>query len=203
MLFGFIKGNMHRIMRVLVNQIAIMIFAIIVTFTAGMMQDDQRVAMMLVASLFSTAFYFFLVFITMREEGSEDSVKISLGRLPQRPAHGFKIGLCATAPNYICVLLMLSGVILGLAVDESGALAESAAGGGVWSLGYLIATMLQSMYTGILKAIVADFSPFASIVAATVSYAITPLFTPLVAGIGYLYGCKKPMRRSSSSSYRS
>ncbi len=196
MLFKFIKENMHRIMRVLVNQIAIMIFAIIVTFTAGMMQEDQRGAMMLVASLFSIAFYFFLVFITMREEGSEDSVKISIGRLSERPWHGFKIGLCATAPNYICVLLMLIGVILGLAVDDKGALLDTA-GHGVWTLGYLIATMLQSMYTGVLKAIVADFSPFASIVAATVSYAVTPLFTPLVAGLGYIYGCKKPMRRKS------
>ena len=196
MLIKFLKENMHRIMRVLVNQVGIMIFAIIMTFTAGVMNEKQRPAMMLVASIFSVAFYLFLVFYTMREEGGRDSVKIEGGRLAYRPAYGFKIGLCATAPNYICVLLMVLGVILGLEVDASGALMDTA-GRGVWTVGYSIITMIQSMFTGVLKAIVSDLSPYAAVIAATVAYIFTPLLAPIASGLGYMYGCKNPIRSKS------
>lgn len=196
MLKKFLKENIGRIMRVIANQVGIMFFAIIMTFTAGIMQEELKGSMMLVASLFSICFYLFLVFYCMREEGSRDSVKIEGGRLIYSPSYGFKIGLCAAAPNYVFVLLMLVGVILGLGVDAEGALTATA-GRGVWTVGYTVITLLQSMYTGVLKLIVADFSPLASVIAATVSYALTPLLAPVAAGLGYMHGCKHPSRRRS------
>ena len=196
MLLKFLKENMHRIMRVLVNQVGIMIFAIIMTFTAGVMREDLRSSMMTVASLFSIGFYLFLVFYTMREEGSRDSVKIEGGRLAYRPGYGFKVGLCATAPNYLFVFLMLLGLVLGLAVDAEGALLDTA-GRGVWTVGYTVITMIQSMYTGILKVILEGASAYASVVGATVAYLVTPLFAPVAAGLGYMYGCRNPMRHRS------
>ena len=57
MLLKFVKENMSRIMRVLVNQVGIMIFALIVTMTAGSMEEELQPAMMLVASIFSICFY--------------------------------------------------------------------------------------------------------------------------------------------------
>lgn len=196
MLKRFLKENMYRIMRVLVNQVGIMIFAIIMTLTAGVMQEDLRPSMTLVASLFSICFYLFLVFYTMREEGSRDSVKIEGGRLAYRPGYGFKVGLCATAPNYVFVFLMLLGLVLGVSVDAEGALLETA-GRGVWTVGYSIITMIQSMYTGVLKILFEGFSAFGSVVGATVAYFITPLFAPVAAGLGYMYGCRNPVRRRS------
>jgi hypothetical protein len=112
----------------------------------------------------------------MREEGSRDSVKIEGGRLAYRPGYGFKVGLCATAPNYVFAFLMLLGLVLGVSVDAEGALVESA-GRGVWTVGYSIISMIQSMYTGVLKILFADFSAFASIVGATVAYLIICLRT--------------------------
>ncbi len=194
MLIRFVKNNMHRIMRVLVNQVGLMIFALIMTFTAGIMREDIKTPMMLVASLFSIAFYLFLVFYTMREEGSNDSVKIQGGRLRYDSGYGFKIGLCATAPNYIFVFLMILGFVLGIQIDDKGALTDSVSSG-IWTIGYTFITMLQSMYTGLLKTIVADFSAFDSLIFATVAYTVTPLFVTVASWLGYIYGCKKPMRR--------
>ncbi len=195
MLRIFLKKNMHRIMRVLVNQVGLMIFSTVMTSTAGVMREDLKMPMMVVASIFSICFYFFLVFYTMREEGSSDSVKIAGGRLAYDGAYGFKIGLCATAPNFVFSFLMILGLALGLETDAAGSLMDTA-GQGVWTIGYSFITMFQSMYTGVLKLIVANLSPFASVVAATVCYTLTPMLVTIPAWLGYWYGCKKPMRRN-------
>lgn len=195
MLKLFLKNNMHRIMRVLVNQVGLMIFAIIMTFTAGAMSEDLQGSMMLVASLFSIAFYCFLVFYTMREEGRADSVRIEAGRMPYDSAYGLKIGLCATAPNYICVLLMLLGLAVGVELNDKGAILPGF-GGDVWAIGYSVVSMVQSMYTGVLKTIFSGFSPYASVVGATIAYTITPLVAPLAAWVGYIVGCRSTKARS-------
>ena len=192
MLLNFLKQNMHRIMRVLVNQVGIIIFALIMNMTAGVLNEEQRPAMTLVASIFSVGFYFFLVFYAMREEGSVDSVKIDAGRMDYDSTHGLKIGLCATAPNYVFVLLMLIGLLLGIEYNDAGAIAGGT-GLGIWTAGYYITMMIQSMYSGILKAIFDLFALSENLWAALVAYAIMPLFAPIASWLGYIYGRKKPM----------
>ena len=199
MLLRFLKenDNMHRIARVMVNQVGMMIFATVITMTAASWQEEAlRQPMALVASIFSIVFYLFLVFYAMREEGSRDSVKIAGGRLEYKPAYGLKIGLCATAPNYIFVLLMLLGLIIGLKTDAEGALLN-VGGGGIWAAGYMVIQLLQSMYSGVLKALFAVAGLETSMVAATVAYLVTPLIAPLAAYAGYVFGCKHPMRVKS------
>ena len=192
MLLNFLKQNMHRIMRVLVNQVGIIIFALIMNMTASVLNEEQRPAMTLVASIFSVGFYFFLVFYAMREEGSVDSVKIDAGRMDYDSTHGLKIGLCATAPNYVFVLLMLIGLLLGIEYNDAGAIAGGT-GLGIWTAGYYITMMIQSMYSGILKAIFDLFALSENLWAALVAYAIMPLFAPIASWLGYIYGRKKPM----------
>lgn len=179
---NFIKQNLHRILRVLVNQVGVMIFALIITLTAGAMAEEQQAAMTLVASIFSIVFYLFLVFYCMREEGSRDSVRIEGGRLAYDPIYGLKVGAIAILPNYIFVLLMLIGLLIGI---ETG-------GAGVWSIGYFVTSLIQSMYNGLLKSIFSAAAFTTSFTAATVAYAITPLFAPLAAFGGYIYGVKHP-----------
>ena len=192
MLLNFLKQNMHRIMRVLVNQVGIIIFALIMNMTASVLSEEQQPAMMLVASIFSVCFYFFLVFYAMREEGSTDGVKIDAGRMEYDSTYGLKIGFCATAPNYVFVLLMLVGLLLGIEYDDAGAIAGGA-GLGIWTAGYYITMMIQSMYSGILKALFSLFALSENLWAALVAYAIMPLFAPVASWLGYIYGRKKPM----------
>lgn len=177
----FIKDNSHRIFRVLINQIGLMIFSLVVTTTAISMGEGYREPMTLVASIFSVLFYLFLVFYCMREEGTRDSVKIEGGRLSYDRFHGLKIGLLAAVPNFIFVFLMALGLLIG----EGGL--------GLFSAGYLITTLVQAMYSGLLKAIFGWLSLTESLVAAVVAYAITPLFAPLAAWGGYAFGVRKPI----------
>ena len=179
-------------MRVLVNQVGIIIFALIMNMTASVMSDDLRPGMTLVASIFSVCFYMFLVFYAMREEGGEDGIKIDAGRMTYDSTHGLKIGLCATAPNYVFVLLMLFGLLLGIEYNDAGAIVGGT-GFGVWTAGYYITIMIQSMYSGILKAIFDLFALSESLWAALVAYAVTPLLAPIASWIGYIYGRKNPM----------
>lgn len=192
MLLNFLKQNMHRIMRVLVNQVGIIIFALIMNMTASVMDEELRPAMTLVASIFSVCFYLFLVFFAMREEGGADGVKIDAGRMTFDKTYGLKIGLCATAPNYVFVLLMLIGLLLGIEYNDAGAIAGGT-GLGVWTAGYYITMMIQSMYSGVLKAIFGVFALSESLWAALIAYAVTPLLAPVASWLGYLYGKKKPL----------
>lgn len=192
MFLSFLKQNMHRIMRVLVNQVGIIIFALIMNMTASVMAEELRPAMTLVASIFSICFYLFLVFYAMREEGGADGIKIDAGRMSYDKLHGLKIGLCATAPNYVFVLLMLIGLALGIEYNDAGTIAGGT-GLGIWTAGYYITMMIQSMYSGVLKAIFGVLALSESLWAALVAYAITPLLAPVASWLGYIYGRKRPV----------
>ena len=190
MLVKFLKTNMNRIMRVLVNQVGVMIFALIMSMTAHSMAEELRGSMSLVASIFSIGFYLFLVFMAMRDEGSRDSVPISAGRRPFDSIYGLKIGFAATVPNYFFVLLMLVGLLIGVDYDAANVL--TGAGAGVFSIGYFLSAMLQSMYLGVYSAICSAFSITGAPWAHVITFAITPLIAPLAAWLGYFHGVKHP-----------
>ena len=191
MLLNFLKQNMHRIMRVLVNQVGIIIFALIMNMTATVLDEKQQPAMTLVASLFSICFYLFLVFYAMREEGGADGIKIDAGRMTYDSTHGLKIGLCATAPNYVFVLLMLVGLLLGIEYNDAGTIAGGT-GVGIWTAGYYVTILIQSMYAGVLKSLFGLFALSESLWAALIAYAVTPLLAPVASWLGYIYGRKNP-----------
>ena len=178
----FIKENLHRILRVFVMQIGVAIFALIVTLTTSAVAGDQRGAMALVASIFSIGFYLFLVFYCMREEGSRDSARIEAGRLKYDGFYGAKVGAVAVLPNYVLILFMVIGMLIGL---ESG-------GVGIWAAGYYITTMLQSMYGTVLRSILTAMSLSTSVTAAAVAYAVTPVFSVIAAWYGYVFGVQHP-----------
>ncbi len=177
----FIKENSHRIFRVLINQVGMVIFSLVVTLTALSMGEGYREPMALVASIFAILFYLFLVFYSMREEGTRDSVKIEGGRLSYDRFFGLKIGLLAAVPNLFFVFLMALGLIIG------------EAGLGLFSTGYLITTFVQSMYSGLLKMLFGWLSLTESLLAAVIAYAITPFFAPLAAWAGYANGVHRPI----------
>lgn len=191
MLLNFLKTNMSRIMRVLANQVGVMIFALIMSMTASSMAEDLQDSMRLVASIFSICFYLFLVFVAMKEEGSRDSVPIEAGRRSFDPLHGLKIGFCATVPNYLFVLLMLIGLLIGVEYDAA-ANALTGSGVGVYSIGYFISAMIQSMYLGVYSSICAALSVVGEPWVQLLTFSITPLFAPLAAWLGYFYGVKHP-----------
>ncbi len=177
----FIKDNSHRIFRVLINQVGMMIFSLVVTTTAVSMGEGFKEPMTLVASIFAILFYLFLVFYCMREEGTRDSVKIEGGRLEYDRLHGLKIGLFAAVPNLLFVFLMALGLLLG----ESGL--------GLFSTGYLITTLIQSMYSGLLKTVFGWLSLSENLLAAVIAYAVTPFVAPLAAWAGYTNGVHRPI----------
>lgn len=188
----FIKEHLHRIVRILVNQLGVMIFALVTTLTATSMGDFYKSGMTLVASLGAIALYLFLVFYSMREEGTRDSVKIAGSRLAYDKCHGLWLGLLASIPNYVFVLLMALGLLVGVEINAAGEIVGGS-GVGVWSIGYFITSMIQSMYVGVLKFLFGAFSLSQSLGAAVIAYAVTPLLAPLAAWGGYAYGVHRPI----------
>ncbi len=178
----FLKKNSYQVVRLLLNQVGIIIFSLIVTMTAAGMDEAQQPAMTLLASLFAVVFYLFLIFFAMREVGNRDSVRIEGGRLTYDPLYGLKVGLLAAVPNFFLAFLMLVGLLLGEAGEPLAAVA------------YILNYFIQSMYLGIIKALFTALSLLENSTAACIAYFITPLFAPLAALGGYIHGVRHPKR---------
>ena len=178
----FFQDNSRRIFRVLINQVGMIIFSLVVTLTAVSMGEGYKKPMTLVASIFAIGLYLFLVFYCMREEGTRDSVKIEGGRLAYDPIYGLKVGLFASVPNFILVFLMALGLILGTA------------GVGLFTVGYLLTNLVaQSMYAGVMKTLFEALSLTDNYLAVVVAYAVTTLFAPAAAWVGYINGVHRPI----------
>ena len=93
----------------------------------------------------------------------------------------------AAVPNFLFVFLMALGLLIG----ESGL--------GLFSTGYLITTLVQSMYSGLLKMLFGWLSLTESLLAAVIAYAVTPLFAPLAAWAGYANGVHRPIVNSKNA----
>ena len=65
------------------------------------------------------------------------------------------------------------------------------------TVGISISNMIQSMYNGTINMIIAGLTPEACVVVLTAIYAITPFFAAVASGVGYIYGCKKPIRQKA------
>ena len=82
----------------------------------------------------------------------------------------------------IFVLLMALGMIIGI----------GGSGAGFFLAGYYALFFLLSMYSGVLKALFTAFGVTTSPLAATLAFAIVPLFAAIAAWAGYAYGVKHP-----------
>ncbi len=181
-IISFYKKNSYNITRQVVNQFGIIIFSLVIMITVNVMPDDLQNSMAVVASVFSIAFYMFLIFYAMRETGNKDSVRIETGRLAYDPLYGLKVGFAASVPNYFFALLMLLGLVFS---DTLFAIA-------ITVTNYI----LLPMYSGVLTSLLWAIPEASRTVVATVAFFIVPVFAPLASYIGYSYGCRHPRKES-------
>lgn len=170
----FFKTHSYEIMRFFIMQVGIAIFAFVLT-TA---MDTIHKSAVLWVSILSILFYLFLVYSVAWEVGAKDKLRIDAGRQERTSFKGALMMLYAQIPNYILGILMVVG-------GACFALGAAAVGARIFSIGYLIALLLESMYVGVIGAIIVGKEAY---LAVGIAFLVSTLLGLITAGIGYYLG---------------
>ena len=177
----FIRKNSDLIVKMIVHQIGLTVFGFLLNSCASVSGNES---LGVIFSIFSAAFYLFLIYILLWELGTKDKIKIEAGRLDKDVFKGAKIALVAAIPNLALTLLSTVGY---LAIDRSimvdGNFTSPTWAADLYSIAQIIGIFLNSMYTGIGEYFGITVMPY-------FLFLIT-LPTILVTGLGYFLGTKE------------
>lgn len=114
----FFKDNSESIIKLFINQIGIAIFSMFLYTAAGAIKSETGGVSLLInvlISVFSTLFYFLLIYNVAWEIGAKDKIRIDGGRMESTPKKGILMGLFANVPNIIFLLIALLFLVVRMA----------------------------------------------------------------------------------------
>ena len=106
----FFKENSYDVVRLYINQFGITIFSLILYFSSTVVADEGwRQTINLLISVFSTLFFYALIYYTAWEFGGKDRIRIDAGRMEYNKFKGLWLGLLAGVPNLVLAVLSIFG----------------------------------------------------------------------------------------------
>ncbi len=189
----FIKNNSYNIGRHIITQVGLLIFANVLSVAASTFSKVQGAAyasenafnpLLLGVSIFSVLFYMFLLYTMMWEQGAKDIIRIEAGRMKKDKLLGAKISFFANIPNLILWGLMLIGFVFGFTALASFEWAQ-----GLFGVVHIIAGLLESMFTGIIKVFLTGTLATDALIC-VFAYLLAILPSMLACFLGYLSGMK-------------
>ena len=178
----FFKENSYEIVRLFLNQFALAVFGIVLVMAARMWSGGDFNWLSLVASIFSVLFYLYILYATLLEIGMKHRVKIESGSRVCDAHFGLKLMLFAQIPNLLVLLLMFLGWLFGYAVTNG------SFGIGLYGVTQMILYFLQSMYDGIIGAIVPTEPTTLNCLLVWIAYVVSVLPGILVCWGSYVLG---------------
>lgn len=177
----FIHKNSELIVKMVVHQIGLTVFGLLLNSCASVSGNEN---LGIIFGVFSAAFYWFLIYILLWENGTKDKIRIEAGRMKKDVFKGAKVALIAAIPNLFLALLSTVGY---LAIDRSvmvdGKFTSPEWAANLYSIAQIIGIFLNSMYTGIGEYFGITVMPY-------FLFLIT-LPAVLVTGLGYYLGTKE------------
>ncbi len=161
----FLKDNSYHVVKCLLNQIAIMMLGLMLSFATW-----QNETMLLLGSLFSTIFYLFLTYYMFWEIGGKDRIRVDNGTQKKTLWKGLAVSMIANIPNLILAILILA---------THHAAETSVTAGNIYFVCSTLARGLESMYLGLIQL----YSPYNPI-----AFLLIVFPAPIVAEIAYLFG---------------
>ena len=117
----FFKDNSYNIVKMMLYQFGTTLLGAITSMAA-----QSNTTLFLIASIYATLFYFYLLYSMTWEIGAKDRIRVDAGHARADRLTGLKIALFANIPNFIVTLLIavgfLFGVVLGTAEWAQGML---------------------------------------------------------------------------------
>lgn len=173
---SFFQQHSYNIIKMFVNQFAISLFGIVLAMAT--LAADSTV-LTIVCSVFSIAFYLFLIYTMVWEIGAKDRVSVDYGKKAYHPHTGLGIGLVANLPNLLIAILYTIGYPF--------MTTHKWAGNMNFVLNW-ISAILEGMYRGVLSLITLPNGTL--IVHEWWTYFVITIPAILAAWLGYFAGFK-------------
>lgn len=144
----FFKENSYDIIKLYVTQVCIAIFSMMMYTAAGMINAESTVAtgISVTISVFSTGFFYALLYSSAWEWGGKDRIRIDAGRMENKSTKALKMSLVGNIPNFILTVLGFVSFLFCL----GGTMNVFDAIGSVCALAY---RFTSAMYQGLVQAI--------------------------------------------------
>lgn len=181
----FFRENSDIIVKLYINQIGVAIFAMFL-YTAAAAIDVDGIASLFIKvgiSVFSTIFYFALLYTVAWEVGAKDKIRIDAGRMEEKKIKGLKLGLFANTPNFVFVGLALVLFVIYMA---SGAEALYT----IFGILNGLFRIFVSMYLGIIQGLTDGLDGNLDLAVETVLYLAFSAVAACVTYLSYLMGLK-------------
>lgn len=178
----FFKDNSYDAVKLLLNQIGIAIFSLAVC-VAPSANGGFFAKFAIYFSILASVLYFILIYITTWEYGFKDKMQSDSGKITVVKNKGLKLALLANIPNF---LLAGAAVIFMIIYMNSGNEIFNT----LFFIFNLIVRFINAMFLGLLQGIF-SFLPKNSNLSflwQMVGYFLAPIFTVLVAHLGYELG---------------
>lgn len=177
---SFLKDNQPMIVKLVVYQVALTIFGFVLAMACVKSQT-----LLVLSSVLSIAFYLFLIYFVMYEQGQKDGIRISAGRLDYNPMRGALIALCANLLNIVLAILAIIGkaCITNVSFSSMEGIGEASPGwaASLFGVSSSIAEWIQCMYQGVCQVVFGGH---------VLTLLLRPLPAILFCGIAYPLGVK-------------
>ncbi len=161
----FLKQNSYTIVKCILNQIAIAMLGLMVAFATA-----RNETFLLIGSLFSIAFYLYLMYYMFWEIGGKDRIYEDSDKKTKTPLRAFWICLIANIPNIILAVLVI-------ATRPFAETSEIAAN--TYFISNILSRALHGMYVGLIQL----YSPYNPI-----GLFLVILPAPIISQIAYMFG---------------
>ena len=179
-----IKDNSYDIVRLLVNQIGIAIFAMMLYSAAGAVEDEVvGSGVILAISIFSILFYVFLLYTVAWDYGAKDRIRVDSNRMERSSYKGALMAAVANIPSILIAAASVATLGIFMATQIDGFYSAFAAIN-------LIMRLFMSMYLGVIQAVCSAFEDSHNLYFFTqsIGYLIAPIIPILATHFGYKMG---------------
>ena len=178
----FFKDNSYDVVKLLLNQIGIAIFSLAVC-VAPSADGGFFAKFAIYFSILASILYFVLIYITTWEYGLKDKMQSDSGKITLIRNKGLKIGLLANIPNFL--LAGVAIIFMVIYLNSGGEIFNT-----LFFTFNLIIRFTNAMFLGLLQGIFSFLKEDSNLyyLWQMVGYFLAPIFTVLVAHLGYELG---------------
>lgn len=166
----------HLMVKFLINQIAMSVFGIMMSFTAASIGNSWLLAF----GLFALLFYYFIMWSYIWEDGAKDGIKVSGGRMKKNSFLGLSYCAIASIPSMLFATLL---IVFNLTLDSASA--------PVGIMNIVVKIFTFGMYNAIDSYFALSAEWFKSLSTIGVTYLFYSFVTLLVCHMAYFCGTKQ------------